>query len=144
MQVNRIVVGIDGSKGSQLALEWAVAEARQRGAVLCVVHAWHPPYVSAYPLGPAQTNPQIYENLARQVLDDSLASVDTDGLAGPIEKAVVTGGAAAGLLQAAKDADLVVVGARGLGGFMGLVLGSVSSQVVHHAPCPVVVVPERD
>jgi len=138
--VNRIVVGIDGSKGSQHALEWAVEEARLRGANLCVLHAWHPPYADGFPLTTAPVNPQTYENAAYAVLDDVTASIDGEGLT--LEKKLVASGAATALLLAAEDADMIVVGARGLGGFMGLLLGSVSNQVVHRASCPVVVVPE--
>ena len=71
-----------------------------------------------------------------------VVGVDGSDLATPIEKKLVQCGAATALLLAAEDADLVVVGARGLGGFRRLMLGSVSAQVTHHAPCPVVVVPE--
>jgi len=140
--VNRVVVGVDGSKGSQLALDWAVDEARTRGAELCVVHTWHDQYVSSYPLAPRAMYRAILEGAARQILDEMVDAVDTTGLAAPITKKLVLGGAATALLLEAKDADLLVVGARGLGGFMGLLMGSVSSQVVHHASCPVVVVPE--
>ena len=140
--MNRIVVGVDGSKGSQLALDWAVNEARLRGAQLCVLHAWHEPYVSGYPLAPTPAAPLIFEDAAHQVLDEMVDSIDASGLAAPIEKKLVQSGAATALLLAAENADVVVVGARGLGGFMGLMLGSVSVQVTHHASCPVVVVPE--
>jgi nucleotide-binding universal stress UspA family protein len=58
-----------------------------------------------------------------------------------VKRTLMQGGAAAALLAASKDADLVVVGARGVGGFLGLLIGSVTTQVTHHASCPVVVVP---
>ncbi|MEY2459530.1 MAG: hypothetical protein QOG30_1360, partial [Acidimicrobiaceae bacterium] len=68
---------------------------------------------------------------------------DPTGLSGGVQGHLVEGGAAGALLAASQDADLVVVGARGLGGFLGLLVGSVSTQVTHHASCPVVVVPVR-
>ena len=78
------------------------------------------------------------------MLAEEIDQVDSDDVT--IESRVVTGSAADALLQAAREGDLLVVGSRGLGGFKGLLLGSVSQQVVHHAPCPVVIVPpdERD
>ena len=141
--MNRIVVGVDGSKGSQLALDWAVNEARLRGAQLSVLHAWHVQYFCGYPLAPQPpVDPELFENAAHQILDEMVDAIDASGLATPIEKKLVQSGAATALLLAAENADLVVMGARGLGGFMGLLLGSVSNQVTHHASCPVVVVPE--
>lgn len=140
--MNRIVVGVDGSKGSQLALEWAVDEARLQSAQLCVLHAWHEPYVSGSPLSQMAVNVRLIEDAAHQILDETVDAIDASELAHPIEKQLVFCGAATALLLAAEDADLVVVGSRGRGGFLGLLLGSVSDQVVHHAPCPVVVVPQ--
>lgn len=141
--MNRIVVGVDGSKGSQLALDWAVNEARLRGAQLCVVHAWHAQYATGSLFAPAPFDPEVFESTAQQILNEMVDAIDASDLAQPIEKRLVQGGAATALLDAGKDADLLVVGARGLGGFMELLVGSVSHQVTHHAPCPVVVVPDR-
>ena len=73
----------------------------------------------------------------------ALADTDTHGLAEPVESQLAAGGAASAILEAAKDATLVVVGTRGLRGMKGWLLGSTSRQVVHHAPCPVVVVPSE-
>ena len=140
--MNRILVGVDGSKGSRLALEWAVEEARLRGAELVVLHAWHEPYMSAYPFAPAPVNVHVFEKDAQQILDEAVSSIDGSTPPVRIEKRLVLGGAATELLRAAEGVDLVVVGARGLGGFRGLLLGSVSNQVTTHSPCPVVVVPE--
>ena len=68
-------------------------------------------------------------------------AADTSGLPAPVTRTLALGNASAALLEAAEDADLVVVGSRGLGGFKGLVLGSVSHHVAHHATCPVIVLP---
>jgi len=138
--MNRVVVGIDGSKGSDVALEWAIAEAELRRAELRIVHAWHPPYVNASPLSPTAIDPGIVETAARAVLKEAVDAARTSGLPG-VEGKLVLASAAHAVIAESEDADLVVVGARGLGGFAGLLLGSVSSQVVHHSSCPVVVVP---
>jgi nucleotide-binding universal stress UspA family protein len=142
--MERIVVGIDGSDTAQRALAWAVDEAKRRNAVLVVVHAWHVPYVGGYPVTASAYDPALIEEAARSVLADALAAEDTSELAAPPEPILVCGGAATTILDAAKGADLLVVGSRGLGGFGALLLGSVSHQVVHHASCPVVVVPPKD
>jgi nucleotide-binding universal stress UspA family protein len=137
-----IVVGVDGSEGSIHALMWAATEARLRGALLTVVHAWHPPYIGGgYPLVPVIYDVELHEKSAQQVLDEAVDAIDPTGLTGRVEGQLVEGGAAGALLAASQDADLVVVGARGVGGFLGLLVGSVSTQVTHHASCPVVVVP---
>lgn len=138
--MERIVVGIDGSDTSQHALRWALEEGRLRQAAVEVVHAWHPPCLAAYPHSVPAFDPEIYEKAAKQVLDTVVDEEDTAGLPVPVERIVALGGAASLIVETAKGADLVVVGSRGLGEFKGLLLGSVSQQVTHHAPCPVVVV----
>lgn len=139
--MKRIVVGVDGSPGSKRALAWAVGEARARGAELVAVHAWHPQYSAGYPFSGVQYEPELYESSARELLHDEVAAADTAGLVYPVEARLVEGGAATALVEAGRDADLLVVGSRGHGGFVGLLLGSVSNQVAHHATCPVVIVP---
>lgn len=143
--MHRIVVGIDGSQGARRALEWAVAEAKLRDAHLVVVHAWLEP--AAVAVGSVITaggvEPEIFEETAERTVADVLGSVDTTGLPQGIESHVVSGAPARALLDAAEGADLVVVGSRGRGGFTGLLLGSVSQQVAHHATCPVVIIPSH-
>jgi len=136
--MERIVVGVDGSDHSRRALAWAIGEARARQAALVAVHAWHLPAAAASYAGPL-VDPKLLEEEAAKALADALASADAHGV--EVEQRVVRGGPAAALLDAAADADLLVVGSRGHGGFAGLLLGSVSQQVCHHAACPVVVVP---
>ena len=129
-----VAVGVDGSEHAQLALAWAAEEARLRGARLRAVHVWS--YLNQ--AGEA-FDPTYGDDDARRLLQEAVAGVtDVD-----VELTVVNDLPARGLLDSAQDADLLVVGARGLGGFQGLLLGSVSQQVVQHAPCPVVIVPER-
>ncbi len=143
----RIVVGVDGSDGARRALAWAVDEARLRGwSILAVYSYMVPPLLlspETAPTGPA-TIPDagLVDRLgdaAENLVSRELEQADTDGV--EVEGAVGTGPAADVLRQAAKDADLLVVGMRGGGGFMGLLLGSVSQQVAQYAPCPVVLVP---
>jgi nucleotide-binding universal stress UspA family protein len=150
--LRKIVVGTDGSPGAQRAVSWALGEARLRKAPLQVVHAWMVPLIDALPepwavgapsLGPSDDDVHDHlEAAARNLLD---ACVDEARSADPgveIHGELVEGRPAAALLEAARNADLLVVGSRGRGGFAGLLLGSVSAQCVHHAPCPVVVVPQ--
>lgn len=137
----RIVVGVDGSSASHDALRWAVAEAAVRSAPLTVVHAWQMPNAGGYPYIGVGFEPAPFEEAAREAIDAGLAAVDTSALSHPVERVTFVGGGAEGILAHAKDADLVVVGSRGRGGFSGLLLGSVGLQVARHAPCPVVVVP---
>ena len=140
-----IVVGIDGSAGSQEALRFAAAEARLRKAKLKLVAAWTLTYVAA-PIGmmaPIDDAllPELQGN-ARAVLDEAVAAVLGDATDIELEKIIAEGSAAQVLVEAAQGADLLVVGTRGHGGFAGLLLGSVSQQIAHHAPCPIVIVPK--
>ena len=138
--MERIVVGVDGSEPSRRALEWAIDEARVRKATVEAVHVWHSLVVAPYPYVGPKLDPYDLELAAKELLDSIVDSVDEAGLPGPVDRVLVEGPAAESLIEAAKGAQLVVVGSRGRGGFSGLLLGSVSQQVVHHAPCPVVVV----
>lgn len=144
---SRVVVGVDGSPESVAALGAAVQEARWRGATLQAVAAYAYPYaVLVVPFAP---DPPTLEGLEREALatiDKALQAVReagtaTDGVA--IEPKAVSAAPATALLDAAQGADLLVLGARGRGGFKGLLLGSVSQQCVQHAPCPVLIVPRE-
>jgi nucleotide-binding universal stress UspA family protein len=137
----RIVVGVDGSAGSACALRWALAEGAARGAVVEVLHAWEPPAIFGAVAAAVPFDPAEIEHDACQLVDTMLDEAQADGRPVRVEPTVVAGGPASSLLDAAKGADLVVVGRRGLGGFERLLLGSVSDQVARHAPCPVVAVP---
>ena len=141
--MQRIVVGVDGSDTARSALRWALDEARVRQAEVDVVHAWHVPYTGAYPYTTAVLDPHEYQIEERKLLDEVVDGADVTGVPS-VERILAPGQAAHMLVAAAKGADLLVVGSRGRGGFSGLLLGSVSQQVVHHAPCPVVVIPSAD
>jgi nucleotide-binding universal stress UspA family protein len=143
--VEQIVVGVDGSSHSDAALRWALREARAHGAALRVVTAWHYPYTADIsgmaPITAAGMNvADDARKLQDKALDDALLLEPFPGGSVDIERVVEQGSAARVLLDAAKGADLLVVGSRGRGGFTGLLLGSVSHQVASHATCPVVVV----
>jgi nucleotide-binding universal stress UspA family protein len=141
-----IVVGADGSAESQQALRWAVEEGRLRDTTVRALHAWeYPPLLGAadpFFVGsvpePPLVDPRDLEEAARALLAQAVADA-TDDLEGVVQE-VVQGAAAACLLEAAKDAELLVVGSRGHGSVGGLLLGSVSQTCVQHATCPVVVV----
>lgn len=144
MDKGTIVVGVDGSDESKAALRWAIDEARRRQAKLVCVHAWLFPSV-VDPTGVATrlaadvlaTLRDDANELLESVLADVVSEADADV---EIVSSVVEGPPASALISAADAADLLVVGSRGLGGFRGLLLGSVSQQCAHHANCPVVIV----
>jgi nucleotide-binding universal stress UspA family protein len=140
---SRIVVGIDGSGPGQRALEWAVEEARASGATVDAVHSWQP-VVGGEPFLSGGVDRVEVEGYGQEVLDRSVDQVDESGLARPVERILSQGDPGATLVQAAEGADLLVVGTRGRGGFAELLLGSVSQKAIHHAPCPVVVIPGDD
>ena len=137
--MQKIVVGVDGSEGSQKALQWAIEEAGRRDATVEALHAWEPRLTAGLYSGAVFTEESVQE-AGEKVLDDTIAAADPAGST-KVERRCVTAQPAAALIEAGKDADLLVVGSRGIGGFYRLLIGSVSSQVAHHAPCPVVVVP---
>lgn len=139
-----IVVGVDTSDGARRALDWAVKEGELRGATVEAVHVWQFPVFAATPLGTAPLDTGELEANARKQFDEVIDAVDAAALVAPIVRTFVAGHPASKLLDAADGADLLVVGTRGHGGFTGLLLGSTSQQVTHHAPCPVVIVPPHD
>jgi nucleotide-binding universal stress UspA family protein len=138
-----VVVGIDGSDESMNALQFAATEARLRQVPLRVVHGFTIPAAVTWTGGPV-VGPEPFEHIARHLVDDTLTAVGSDLEGIDVERVVEIGGAVSVLLNHASTDDLIVVGSRGRGGFKGLLLGSVSQQVVVHAPCPVVVVRGAD
>jgi nucleotide-binding universal stress UspA family protein len=142
--IEQIVVGVDGSDNSRDALQWAYDEAAHHEAALIVVTTWHPP---ALPMTPPYGSipPENYGDQPRQEALDLLerftsALVPKDP-AVDIRTSVEEGkNPAKVLIERSKEADLLVVGSRGHGGFVGMLLGSVSQHLVAHAECPVVVV----
>jgi nucleotide-binding universal stress UspA family protein len=140
-----IVVGVDGSDGSRRALRWAAAEATVRGDDLTLVHVWERPQAYApLGLGAYPVDPEPIQEAAQSLLDGLVQEATTLAPEAAVRGLLVEGAPAEALLEAAGPADLLVVGSRGLGGFRSLLLGSISQQVAHHAPCPVVIVPAHD
>ena len=135
----RIVVGVDGSDASLAALDWALAEGRRRGATVEVVHAYIPMGYDTY-LVPT-IDPVVYRDAADAVLDVAMEHVATDAPGPTVVRRLVMDGAGPALVELAKGADLLVVSGSGHGHLAELVLGSVSQYVLHHASCPVVLVP---
>lgn len=136
-----VVVGVDGSPTSARALRWAVDQARLTGAEVVAVMSWLPPTVYAW--GPGLPDVDWAAD-SRAALEQTIAESLEPGDAERVQRRVVQGHPAHTLIEAARGADLLVVGCRGHGGFTGMLLGSVSQQVVAHAPCPVVVVHDED
>jgi nucleotide-binding universal stress UspA family protein len=144
----RVVVAVDGSPAARVATDWAARDAALRRVPLTVVHVQHPADVSAWiDLPVAEDFTEAYERKAATVIDDALRVV-ADALSDepeiPIEHCVVSGPTVPSLVDMSKDADMLVVGCRGLGGVRRLLLGSVSSGLVHHARCPVAVIHDED
>jgi nucleotide-binding universal stress UspA family protein len=137
--MTKIVVGVDGSESSQEALRWAASEAKVHGLPLEALMAWG--YLDQHhvPPDPHHFEPDYDEEDAR----GALAQYVADGLgpdAGAVQLRPTCDLPARALLAAGEDAALLVVGARGRGGFTGLLLGSVSQKVLHHAGVPVAVI----
>ena len=138
-----ITVGVDGSPIGREALRWALAEARLRGARLRVVHSWSIPPLTATGVGMIPAYDLLRGELgaaAEKTLAGELEQAGARGENVEIEPRIVQGDAARAILDAAADADLLVVGSRGHGSVTGAVLGSVSRACLYHAPCPVAVV----
>jgi nucleotide-binding universal stress UspA family protein len=136
-----IVVGVDGSASARDALEWALAETRLRDETVRVICAWHfsPPAYGALGYIPPVSY-ESFERAAEEAMNETLAALTHSAKGLRLERAVVNGEAAQVLIEAAKDADLLVVGSRGHGNLAGMLLGSVSHQCALHAECPVVII----
>ena len=139
IEVRRIVVGVDGSEVSKDALRWAHRQAGLTNATLVAVTTWHVP---AFAYGTPVPMPTGYDfaSEASQVLHDTVQEVLGGTPPVKVTEVVVEGPPALRLLEAAADAELLVLGSRGHGAFTGMLLGSVSEHCVAHAACPVVVV----
>ena len=134
-----VVVGVDGSKPSRPALAWAAGEAADHQAELVVVSVWEPPLI------PPMGNPSLgREVVTSESTAGDLVQVIRDELGDDppvlVQPRVAEGNPAHVLIESSEDADLLVVGTRGHGGFHGLILGSVSQHVAAYAKCPVAVV----
>jgi nucleotide-binding universal stress UspA family protein len=137
-----VVVGVDGSPASEAALAWAARYADAIGARLRAVLAWHYPSAAGGPpvgVAPASVTSEV-EQSRYEILDQAIAATCGDEPALEIERKLVYGHPAQALIDESKEADLLVVGHAGHGGFRGMLLGSISTHSVTHASCPVTVV----
>jgi nucleotide-binding universal stress UspA family protein len=138
-----VAVGVDGSPDSLLAVGFAFEAAAARGVGVEAIRAWTPPA----PPWRTDVRPLAFDVAELEAAERHALAVSLSGWREkfpevPVRSHIVAGGAASALTRAARTAQLVVVGSRGLGGFRGLLLGSVSQQLVHHADCPVAIVRE--
>jgi nucleotide-binding universal stress UspA family protein len=140
-EMSEIIVGVDGSDGSRTALRWAARTAAAKGVGLRAIAAWQYPSNAVIPVGPTKLpGPDEMDErtcdelraVVREVLEAGAVPVEVEAGRGPAASVLLAAAARAGT-------DMLVVGARGLGGFAGLLLGSVSQECVEHSPCSVVV-----
>lgn len=133
----RVVVGVDGSEQSKLALAWGARVAMATGAEIDAVTAWHVPVAASWAYMIPEWNPKAE---SAKCLQDTVAEVFPAGRPVGLRLLVRHGLAAKVLLDESQGATMLVVGRRGHGGFTGLLLGSVSAACTEHATCPVLVV----
>lgn len=141
-----IVVAVDGSPSSDAAVDWAARDAALRHVALTIVHVQPADEVGPWLDFPVAL-PQEYlaerDRRSQEIIDDALGVV-VDAVSHdrefPVHTMVLTGAKMPALIDVSKEADMVVLGRRGVGGLRGLLLGSTSSTLVHHAHCPVAVI----
>ena len=131
----KVVVGVDGSSHGEAALRWALADAEKHGGEVTAVFVWQVPFSSF----PGLYDREALEKASKEFLIDKVSAVAPKPEV-PLLPLVAEGDAAQALIAASKDADLLVLGNRGHGGFADALIGSVSVRCLHHATCPVVVV----
>lgn len=136
----RVLLGYDGSDSAKDALAFATEEAERRQARLLIAYAWTVP---EFGYGPTPSTVDELEAAGRSLLEEAESVVKQRSPHLDVEISLTEGNPASRLIELCEQADLLVVGARGHGGFTSLLLGSVSDQLVHHAPIPVVVVRRR-
>ncbi|MFN8051579.1 MAG: universal stress protein [Acidimicrobiales bacterium] len=139
------VVGFDGSANSAAALQWAFDHVRRLGGgTIKVVMSWSyaPSAMSGYGIGGSLPPAESMQEASEAALTEALADVTVpEGIT--LDTVVREGPAAKVLIEEAEGAEVLVVGKRGHGGFLGLLIGSITNQVANHATCPVVIVPSE-
>ncbi|HET8986867.1 MAG TPA: universal stress protein [Humibacillus sp.] len=135
----RIIVGVDGSESSKQALRWAARLAAADGSHIEAITAWDYPQAYNSPVDP-NWRPDLD---AQTILDDTLHEVFGDERPAGLDAVVRHGSPGTVLIEASTDAEILVIGSRGHGGFAGLLLGSVSSACSEHAHCPVLVLHDK-
>ena len=139
--MDTILVGVDGSEASGVALEFAVEEATRRKGALRVISCWEFPTVTQPELAIAPEVVRAYQEQAEDMVSEAVARAKELAPDLPCEGAVFGGYAGEVLVNEGHGASILVVGRRGRGGLAGLLMGSVSRHVADHAPCPVTIVP---
>jgi nucleotide-binding universal stress UspA family protein len=136
-----VVVGVDGSKTSAKAIDFAFDQAEQLHAKVVALHAWSSPF-HTYADGQSMLlfDEQKIQDEARLLVAESVAGAAADHPDVQWTTELVSGSPAQALVRRSESADLLVLGTRGRGGFTGLLLGSVSQSVLHHTECPIAVV----
>jgi nucleotide-binding universal stress UspA family protein len=136
--MNEFVVGVDGSDHSRMALPWAAAAADAVGVPVRAVQSWIHPRAAVLPIAPVPVSAEEMDEQTREAI--TTVATDTLGSSAVVTIDVLRGQPAGALLQTVTPDNVLVLGSRGLGGFAGLLLGSVSQECVEYASCPVVVV----
>lgn len=139
--MDTVLVGVDGSEASGVALEFAVEEAVRRKALLRVVSAWEFPAVPQPEMAIVPEVVEAYREQAEAMVAEAVARAKELAPDLPCEGAAIGGYAGEVLVQEGQGAAVLIVGRRGRGGLAGLLMGSVSRHVADHASCPVTIVP---
>ncbi|WP_431236782.1 universal stress protein [Mycolicibacterium aichiense] len=140
-----IVVGVDGSPESKVAVDWAARDAALRGAQVHLVHVLSSPVVMTFPEVPVPSGYlQWQEDSAREILESATETVAAATKDVKVTTEIVSGSPIPTLADLSKDAQLIVVGCRGRGALARSLLGSVSTGLVHHAHCPVAIIHDED
>jgi nucleotide-binding universal stress UspA family protein len=135
-----VVVGVDGSPASEAAIAFAFEQASRRGRRLVAVHTWQEVFLDPELGDRVSFDTNFLEERERELLAQRLAGWQEKYPDVVVTRVVTKGLPVRALLEYGEDAELIVVGSRGLGGYQGMLLGSTSQALVHHAPCPVAVV----
>ena len=136
-----VVVGVEEGEGSGTAVQFALREAQVRRCRLVAVHAWSAQLAALTAQAPSWYALEAHRRSPAQVLDDALRTPEERYRDAQVSRRVIEGPARQALLEAASEADLLVVGARRRQGHLGLQLGLTNHALLHHAPCPIAVVP---
>jgi nucleotide-binding universal stress UspA family protein len=140
-----IIVGVDGSPASRVAVDWAARDAARRGADLKLVHVLVPPAVMAFPEVPMPPGFMEWQDEeGRRLLDSAVKTVEEAGAQVEVSTDMVSGPAVPVLADLSSSAQMIVVGCRGHGALARGLLGSISTGLAHHAHCPVAIIHDED
>jgi nucleotide-binding universal stress UspA family protein len=140
-----VIVGVDGSPASRVAVDWAARDAALRGADLKLVHVLVPPAVMAFPEVPMPPGFMEWQDEeGRRLLDSAVKTVEEVGAQIEVSTEMVSGPAVPVLADLSSSAQMIVVGCRGRGALARVLLGSISTGLAHHAHCPVAIIHDED